>query len=80
MSQADHDLERAGQADDIAGMLTRTGHLPATQGNHLIAREMVLRFRDLVFGLVSARVMYRPDMSEPELRAWAADVYKTMGG
>lgn len=80
-TQADHDLERAGQADALAAMLARTpGSLPPTQGNNLTAREIVLRFRDMVFNLTVARVTYSPTMDEPSLRAWAAEVNKTIGG
>lgn len=80
-AQIDHDLQRAGQADEIAKMLIHApGCLPATQGNALVAREMVLRFRDLVFGLVAAGATYSPDMPEAALREWAADVAKTIRG
>jgi hypothetical protein len=75
------DLERAGQADEIAKMLARSaGCWPATYGNNLIAREMVLRFRDLVFELMAAGATYSPNMSEADLRQWAADVVKTIRG
>ncbi len=63
-----------GLANAMNSMMSKAGPGAVNARRIAAVAEMVTRYQALVLALAPAAVMYRPDMGEAELRAWAADM------
>lgn len=63
-----------GSAHAAANAMAETGQKARVKGAIRDAQDMAEHYQALVFTVLPALMTYRADMSEPELRAWAASI------
>ena len=90
MSGFDRHLQLAGAAPDVmdvvAGLANATSAVlykdPKVRAAHArkqaAAKEIASAYQTIVYALAGAALEYRPDMSEAQLRAWAAQVSEAL--
>ena len=67
-----------GAAHATANAMVDTPHKIKVKGRIDEAREILAHYQDLVFTVYPAAMEHRPEMTEAELRAWAARMVEAL--